>query len=333
MTIYIILGILVLLGIFFKDNKFIQFIVFFLLLGISSFRGLDVGGDTQIYEYTFYHPEHAFNTIKQTEWGWYWLNYFIYILTNDYRILLIVSNLLILIPVFYVSNKYSKFPLLSIALYVLLYHYLFSFCFIRQYIAISILFFSYPFLEKGKIWQFFLLVCIAMTFHVTASIAFFLLFIKKINISSQICFIIIIVSYLVGRLNVMPLIFNNIGYNEIKGYEVVYGENYRYTITGLLMSVYLGYIILLSDTKSLNIKIMVLGIILLNIFTFSTSISRVYWNFSIIQIIAIPNIPLKKPYLKYFTFVRFSFIIYSIFVYLQFLFNDQGKILPYTFMI
>ena len=140
-----------------------------------------------------------------------------------------------------------------------------------------------------------------------------------------------IASYFLGRMNILPTLLTVLGINELNNYDVA-GDT-RFTFTGFLLTLYLSFLLLVVDSKTIYLKILILGVVLLNIFAFTSNMTRVCWSFLIIQVLFFTIITIKSKNEKYVLLIKMSFLLYAILNYIQFILADQGKILPYNFSI
>lgn len=157
-----------------KDkNKRILFIVISmcLLFFISAFRDPSIGNDTRTY---FNMLTHARDTDFLSNYIWrYEPGYLQYVqLIGKFSIngqtLLIVTSLIVSLSLGLYIYKYSKWPLLTILLFVLFRNYFGSMNILRQYLAMILLLWGTVFIRDRKIVSFILIVAIASSFHKTA---------------------------------------------------------------------------------------------------------------------------------------------------------------------
>src|ERR1035437_7444476 len=210
MVLYLFLVLFLLIGSLLKQNKKIFILSFFILLLIGGLRGISVGTDTINYKDLYSGVE-----LKGFEVGYYYLNDYIISHGYNFQIMIFISMLLCLFPVFFVVNRISSRPLLSITLYVLLYFYFNSFNVMRQSIAISVFFLALYFLQKNNKFGYFISIIIAALFHTTALIVLVTYPFYKINMHKFIYIILILISFLIGALNIFPLILQKFDISEL----------------------------------------------------------------------------------------------------------------------
>jgi len=180
MVIYIIVAIsLLLLAVlsdikYFRDKKIFQTI--FLLCGcvqlfiISAFR-LNTGTDYPAYAKSFnrFIVKSLVELSKERmEKGYIFLNRYIQLFTNDFRILFIVTSLIVIVSIGIILYKYCKNPSLGLLFFYLLGFYFNSMNFIRTTLAGVIVIFAYKYIRDRQFLRYTVLVILASTFHLSA---------------------------------------------------------------------------------------------------------------------------------------------------------------------
>lgn len=168
MTLFSIVIFLHLLTAKLKKSKSLLFLSFTVLFILLAYRGVTVGTDTQNYELQFKAIKNF--GILNIEPLWLYLNKLVVYLGGDFKLVLIFSALLTLLPIYYVAYKKSPYPLLSILLYMTLYYYFFSFNIMRQGVAMSFGLLSLMFFIDEKWKKSLLFLVIASLFHYSALI-------------------------------------------------------------------------------------------------------------------------------------------------------------------
>jgi hypothetical protein len=152
------------------------------------FRSFEVGLDTdeyidlysrlsdfsEIYTYSFRYEE-----------GYLIFNWILNIFTNNPRILLIITSLIIFLILSKFIFTYSKIPWFTILLFFTLRYFDISLSGIRQMMALSFVLLSFKYVLEKKIIIFLMTVLFASSFHI-ASIIFVLAYpLSKIKLSFQ----------------------------------------------------------------------------------------------------------------------------------------------------
>lgn len=331
MEVYILILFLSLIVAKYGNNKGIYWCFFLILMFFSTFRGMEVGGDTAVYQWAFSDTEAVTgSTIKSYEFGYLLLNLFVFYFIQDYTFFLGVTSFLVLFPIFYFTPRYSKNYNVIVSFYVLLYNYNFSLCFVRQFIAISILYVGYLACASTHKKKYLVIaVLIATLFH-QSSIAFLilLLFVNK-RYNRNLVSLLIVLSYFVGRLNIIIPILRLFGITSFYSGDLA-GEMV-FTLNGFIMTIYFAYIAYICDEESFIMYTMMIGLLAFNVLVFNTNLSRLNWSLSIVQILILGNMKLLPRFQKNVKIHKALSYVYAITLYIAFLVADQGKILPYTF--
>lgn len=151
---------------------------------ISAFKNYNIADD--IVRYCIH-----FREISELEWnrialfpfefGYVLLNKIISTFSQNNYFFLIITESLILIPIFLFIWKYSKMPLISLLIFMTFFWEL-SLYILRQGIAIAFLLWSCRYIINRKFFKFTLLVVCAALFHKTALVFFPMYFIYKLKI-------------------------------------------------------------------------------------------------------------------------------------------------------
>lgn len=164
----------------FEQNKIIK-IGSYILAGLSFFIvsaiRYDVGTD-----YLFrYAPDYVKMgqgiNISNLEIGYRIIVWICLLFTKDYAILFIVTSAIIIGLTFYTIYKESTYPILSVAIYFLAGYFFYSLNLMRQFLAVSVLLFSYKYLVDKKYVKFIIGAIIAFLLHSSSiifAVAFFL---------------------------------------------------------------------------------------------------------------------------------------------------------------
>jgi hypothetical protein len=92
MEVYILLMVLSLFVAKFGKNKAVYWGFFLVLMFFSTFRSMDVGGDTEYYRWAFEDTESVKgSTIKTYEFGYLFLNLLVFYFIQDYTVFLRLS--------------------------------------------------------------------------------------------------------------------------------------------------------------------------------------------------------------------------------------------------
>ncbi|WP_293899693.1 EpsG family protein [Sphingobacterium sp. UBA5670] len=169
MYLYVIYFVFALLA-FFEINRgkyllnkvlIVPFLVLFSLASLRWERGTDWGAYIGLFENvdnTFY--------LLAFEPGFYYVNYLVAAISDNYTIVLVIQALIIYTLHFYIFKKYSLQPYVSLMIWFGF--YMGSIFFVRFNVAVALTLFSFIFIEERKFWRFFACVIIAFLFHRSA---------------------------------------------------------------------------------------------------------------------------------------------------------------------
>lgn len=327
MLYFTLLSIVILVSSLLKDiNKLLLYIFIFILFILLGFRGLDVGTDTLNYEAYFDIIKSGVNL--PVEIGWVFLNKAVLFFGGSFRIFLLIVSALTLIPIFYVIRRQSVNPLLSIFLFYTLYLYFYSFNISRQALAMSIVFFSYPFLHDVKRVKYLTLILLASLFHYTALIAFPLLFVSKLTVKKYQVFILIIFTVTVG-LFMADFVFNSISDIIYSNYKerVELGNLLGNGMYLLVLNCFFLFIYFTCTPKDLYFKIFFTYILASNLLVRIPYSNRVLMYLSIIQVLFLPYY-LYQTKKELRPLIAFIIILYAYVIYFRTF--GAGEILPYN---
>lgn len=346
--IYLALIVLVLSLIKRADNKVVYIGVAFALFFLAAYRSLGVGTDSEAY-YTIYYQYAnndayvaASDNYKTAEFIWMtMLRYFRN--ANNYRGLLVMLAALNAIPLFYALNKQSKWPLFSVFLYITLYFYGNSMNVMRQSVAMSILLLAIPFLEEGKNKYYLLLMLLATAIHMSALYVFLFVwaFYKaNLNFDNKLRYTLAIaISFIIGMfftawfkgaLEPIANLFASSSYDYYLSGGTVNEQRNLFSNLGFnLLAIFMLYIN--KDANNIYFKLYILGVIMINLLAGLGAFSgRVVSYFSLMQIVAIPNLLyLIKSTLQRNLYILI-FIAYGFSLYIYYLSKNLSDILPYS---
>lgn len=316
------------------STRKISFIICFtFILCLGLFRSELLGVDVYNYKEYFYswYPSYTFREVLinfKMDNGYILLNKIIYLFTDNFWI---VKSIIYIISFGLISTiiyKHSKYPALSFLIYVGFGYLGFSFCILRQSLALSICLYAYKYVEMKNFKLFLLLIIIAGMFHKTAY-AYLIIypilnyqffnyqFLKKIFI---------IVFFLLNVVLIFPFLINI--------YTIDYSNN---IITGeglnLLLVFIFIYFILYFFNKKYNKSfftnkekdIIFMPIYFQIVTLFFSLLTRITNYYSIMFVVVIPNIIYKSKSTILFIII----ILLFSFLFLNTLISDSTNIVPY----
>ncbi len=161
----------------------------FIFLLLLAFRGLQCGVDTKQYLRLF--NEYSAQNVSQLlssydhEFGYKLLNRLVGLVGGSYRMLLIITSVICVVPLWYFYKRESQNQLLTIALFLTVAPYMMYFSGIRQAIAISLGIPAWYAAKNKKLWLFVVMVLLAMQFHLSAFMLFLLYPLYHMNITKK----------------------------------------------------------------------------------------------------------------------------------------------------
>ena len=172
---------------YFRDKKIFQTVFLFFgcieLFVISGFR-LNTGMDYPAYTRTFTGLVGKSLTDlskERMEKGYIFLNRYIQLFTNNFRVLFVVTSLIVIALVGIILYKYCKNPSLGLLIFYLTGFYFNSMNFIRAMLAAVVILFAYKYIRDKRFLRFAAIVFLASAFHLSALLVipfFFILNIK-----------------------------------------------------------------------------------------------------------------------------------------------------------
>jgi len=264
-----------------------------------------------------------------TERLWEVLSEIVVYFNGDFSVLLILSTLLVLIPIFIVAKKHSTNSSLTIFFYYTLYFYFFSFNISRQMIAVSLVLLACIFLIDNKKFIFAALVIFASGFHLTALTALPLFFLDRIPNKDRFFYIATFVAMFTGLFLTSYLfslagsVFGYIKY--VEGFELgsVFG-NFVYLI---ILNSFFFFIMYGIKKRDRLFKLFFVFVLVSNLLVRIPFGDRIVLYFAIIQILYLPyfiyNSRVNPRSIVFLIVVLYSYTMF----FLKF---GAGGILPYV---
>ncbi|MDM1398177.1 EpsG family protein [Myroides odoratimimus] len=326
MEIYIVLVLLLLVMSFFKSNKVLFLVSTFFLIFLAGYREVNVGSDTINYFYIFKGRIEG----SDLEFLFVWLLTFVEQVGGDFNFLLLILAILCVLPVSYVVYKTSNNVFYSLFVYTSLFFYFNSFNITRQSIAVSFCFLGYYFLDKKKLKSFIIAIIIGFLFHRSAIIAFILYPLLLVNVSKKLMYLITVLSLILSTTGVFTSLLTILGFfgEKYLAYSSLLDIKEGGIVTRLLLNVFLLTIIFLVKKIDIWLISMFIGVIVLNVLSFSPELGRLSQIFLIGQVVLFANLRFYVEKSKYF-FLTFVVSIYCLSVFTVLLLSNSGEIVPY----
>lgn len=330
MDIYIIIVVFLCICTIKKRNIILYILSFCLLFIVGGLRGFEVGTDTQNYLALY-------ATIKSIQYksflllepGWVILNLLCSGLFDEYRSVLIFSQILILILLFTRLWKSTSNPSMGVLFYVLLYYYLNSFNITRQLIATVIVFYGLYYLINKRNRYFYYCIFFATLFHYSSLFCLIIPLMYKIRrLSFSTTIFLLFFSYFCG-IYVIPNILSFLPYI---GRYMVYIERGG-VASGSLSRIFLNLffiVIYYYLHRNKYISFFFWGIVMYNLFAFSPAVGRIAVFFMISQLYIVSDMGhLKK---KNRIQVKSLFLLYGFIQFFTLLSANVSEVVPYKFL-
>lgn len=336
MSTYIAIAILLSLLSLGNSKGYKLIIAFLLLTVIGGIRDVTVGTDTQNYAALFeIYGADTSEMYHATEPLFLFIQHFVAINGWPYQVMVFLIMAITMTGVTIFANCISRKPVLVLLCYYLLYFYFYSFNLMRQYLAVSLILISLYFLYIDRIKLYALCVLIAFLFHSTAIIAIIAFFINRINVGVKVQVIVLFLTLLIGITPIVQEIssklFNFLPQDMFDYITEPNGITARLPISRILLTMYGAFIVFTLDENNLFIKLLTVGICILNLFSFQPVIGRIAQYFTIAQIAIIPNIDLliKHRFYKIKQIITLASMTYLFVVWIYLISNKVAEIVPY----
>lgn len=192
---------------------------------------------------------------------------------------------------------------------------------------------AFYYLSKKKVKRYFLFIFIAFLFHATALVGLFAYILNKMKLNKKKQILLLSITFVIG---LTPIVQQGMAFtlHFLPDYLYQYILESEKTGTGFpfsrfLLTSYAIALVALLKEKTLNVKLLMLGICLLNLFDFQPVIGRIAQYFTIIQIAIIPNIRILIKRKKNAKALKIASFIYMFVVWIYLLLNNVAEIVPY----
>lgn len=334
MEVYFLVAFILTLLCIGKSSKWKLAISFLLLLIIGGFRDVSVGTDTKNYAMLFdSYGSDVSMMYHATEPLFLLIQFLVAKMGGGYEIMLLIIMAVILGTIHFYAHLVSKSSLYVILSFFLLYFYFYSFNTMRQYMGMGFCLIAFYYLSKKKVKRYFLFTFIAFLFHATALVGLFAYILNKIKLNKKKQILLLSITFVVG---LTPIVQQGMAFTLHFLPEYLYQYILESEKTGagfpfsrFLLTSYAIALVALLKEKTLNVKLLMLGICLLNLFDFQPVIGRIAQYFTIIQIAIIPNISVLIKRKKNAKALKIASYIYMFVVWIYLLLNNVAEIVPY----
>lgn len=313
---------------------FTYFVIIFMIL-IPGLRDVSVGLDTLQYESIYEKYSDSFWTYDtRLEYGYLIINKIVYDSLGSFYWLQIITSMLFVIPLYWLSSRYSSKVWLSLLLFVIYAFYYMCFNEMRQCIAMGVSCFAFNYLVQGDWKKFLIMVFLSCCFHHSAAILFPLVFISRFDRLNYWHIVLLFLSF--GVLS----IFVSVIYNFLGSFQqITYGENQTtggYGLVALqIMTLTIAFYKrrdLFADMENLySFYFIACAVVIFPVCHINPVMFRLEQYLWLPMIILIPNIlsSFKNSIIR-----KLGILIYVVIGYFFlfiFVFSEKNQIVPYYF--
>lgn len=313
------------------------FMAMFLIL--LALRGTNCGSDTKQYLRLFneYREQSIYQLMQgyDHELGYKVLNRIVGIVTDNYQIILIITSLMCVCPLWYFYKRESENNMLTIALFVSVAPFTMYFSGIRQAIAMSMGILAWYAVKDKKLWRFIAIVVIAIQFHFSAFMLFLLYPLRYAKITLKWLWVVVpcMIAVFIFRTPIFNFLLTFM-HEEFGGAKATGATSIL-----LLLVMFSLYSYLLPEENSLDTDViamrnMLLLSVVIQIFAMMHPLSmRMNYYFLIFVPVLIPKIS-NRSKKQFARIARISVIVMTVYFMYYFLSNvindnDTLNIFPY----
>ena len=328
-----------------KRNKMTIFLFFFCFFVLLALRDITVGKDLYTYKSIFESCfVTSFENLSNMQWelGYAVYNKIISMLSADYRLFLIVTSVITLVPIYKLYSQEKRYGFLSIVLFINMPCFLLIFSGLRQAIAVSIGILVYMAVANKKYVFSVLLILFGVCFHMSAFVliliypAFFL----KVKTKHLLYIIPIMLGVYLLRVPIFLFLLNFMPSRYIE----FYGEVQHTGAFGMMVLclIFFVFSFVISDEASMSERDYFMRNVLLiaTVFQFFVPIHGLIQRMSYYFLIFVPIsilsvIQVPKRYLKNVS--NFAIVVMGCFFTLYFFYNAAFStdnlldVFPYKF--
>lgn len=337
MYIYILLAVVLSILCRYKKRTWPLVVSLILLLIVGGFRAETVGTDTKNYAELFNVFGEAGELIHANELGYVLLQLGILMLGGSARTVIFFTQFIPLLILFFYSKKVSKRPQYVVLCYLLLYFYLYSFNIARQFMAIPFVLFGYYYFDIRKTWIGLIWIFCGVLFHYMALVGIVPVVFRYFKWRSSGQVFLLIISLLLGYTVFPQMVLNEIQ-SLFRSFSLYITDTSEYrllnfSISRMLLTLFAIILVSVLKSDTNRLKILTLGVCLINILAFHPVIARVAQFFTCIQIAIIPEIPMliKGSYRHNLRLIQVVANVYMVVVFCYLLITNVGEVVPYAF--
>lgn len=346
MTIYTLLLLLILLIPLFdkqkdivnnsksKKFKYTYLVLIFMIL-IPGLRDISVGLDTQQYNYIYdKYSTSFFDSETRLEQGYLILNKLVHDVFDSFIWMQVITSSLFIIPLYWLSSKYSSKVWLSLMLFVVYIFYYMCFNEMRQSIAMGMSCIAFFYLVQSDWKKYLIFVCISCFFHHTAAVLFPLFILGYID-KFKVWYVVLFVIGFCVTTAFLSLFFSFIGSLQTISYEndgTAGGWGViAIQVLILLLAIYKRNSLLKDKHNLYAFYYIACAVVIFPICHTTPVMFRLEQYFWLPMVILIPNILSSYKNRIIQKIGIFSFLIIGYFFLFVQTFSERNQILPYVF--
>lgn len=326
---FLFLSFISLIGAHKTFSKKIELLIFILPISIliffSSVRDMIAGYDIYVYKAYFEAVQAYSENIFNYELGFFYINKIAAYFFEDFIGLLFLTSIGTWFFIGLGCLKYGRLKYLFLFL-ILCKLYLMGFVYIRQMLAVSIVFYSYSFLIERRHVLFVTLILLASTFHLSALICLCFLLNLKGEHKGRMLFIIYSFSLLI-MFTPLKVVSSYIGYYLVGGDVFNFAVNYLYLLESICLFVF--FMIFRKSFRTRTEQVFFFScciyIALLVVASKNGTMIRLTWYFFLPVLVSISIVAEKYHRLLYLIFI----VVFSLIYFRTLMVWDGGDFVPY----
>ncbi|WP_304297552.1 EpsG family protein [Porphyromonas gulae] len=188
------------------DDRFKPFVFWISGLALVIFSGtrIGMGRDYKIYENAYQFPDGK--TAHNFELVWQWINKVFHSLGLDFHTWLTVVSFVTILLMFIGMKKMSKNYIFSLIAFILIYRgYFETMNSMRQYVAMGIIFASFPLFLSKKYLYFYICIAFSALFHTSALVMMVLIPLARKRIDNTFLVVSLVVTWVLGAVILQPI--------------------------------------------------------------------------------------------------------------------------------
>lgn len=299
-----------------STEKVISLSLLGIMILIGGFRDR-IGGDYDRYIVWYYKGTRDDNV----EFGFLGIMQIFRYFNLDYHFLFFFFSFFTYLFAYLGIRKYTKNSSLPMMLYFLIpVLFLYSFTYMRQFLSVTIAFYAFSYLLKREYFIYLLLMLVGISIHYSCAISFIVfsaVFKWGYLIKNHHLYILMVVTFIIGQIGIIHLLSF---FFKSSHYLYYVSSTFAKTVPLLklltintmcfLIIYYYDKYGFRNPNQKYLLLLYVCSILLLNLFSESTELTRLYIYFRIFEIVLISEIIFRVLEKKMFWLIAFVFCFY-----------------------